>query len=110
MNGEAFKLTDLIKLQFSKNEKEEYYCSITGKIFNEYSYIIAIQSTGEVYSYEAYKNLRNEEPFLKQKIITLQNPKEPDRNINEFYCFTHNHELNFEAKTENTMNLTNSQK
>ncbi|CAI2365354.1 unnamed protein product [Moneuplotes crassus] len=110
VNGDPFKLSDLIKLKFSKNEKGEYYCPITGKIFNEYSHIVAIKETGEVYSYDAYDNLRNVEPFSKQKIITLQNPNEPDRNINEFYCFKNGDDLNFEPKTENTMNLTNSQK
>lgn len=110
VTGEPLKLTDLIKLQFLKNDKDQYYCSITGKIFNEYSHIIAIVETGEVYSYEAYNNLRNVEPFNKQKIVTLQNPKEPDKNINDFFFIKNGDETNFEAKTENTMNLTNNQK
>jgi peptidyl-prolyl cis-trans isomerase-like protein 2 len=46
--------TELIKLNFHKNEKGEYHCPITYKVFNDFSHIIAIRETGNVYSYEAY--------------------------------------------------------
>ena len=120
VNGEAIKLTDLIKLKFHKNDKNEYYCPVTKKVFNEYSHIIAIKETGNVYSYEAYEELNKkldsyndlltDEPFNPKNVIVLQNPKAPDRNINDFFYVKNGDEVNFEDKTETTMNLTNSQK
>lgn len=120
VTGEDMKISEIIKLNFSKNDKNEFYCPITGKVFNEYSHIIAIRETGNVFSYEAYlelnKNLDSyndlltDEPFNPKYVLTLQNPKEPDRNINDFYFIKNNDNVNFEEKPENMMNLTNNQK
>ena len=119
VDGEPMTLKQIIKLKFHKNHKNEYYCPILKKAFNEYSHIIAIRETGNVFSYEAYDELNRklesyndlltEEPFDPKKILVLQNPKEPDRNINDFYFITNGDDINFEATTESTMNLTNSQ-
>ena len=61
VSGEPLQQTDLIKLNFSKNEQGQYHCPITYKVFNEHSQIIAIRETGNVYSFEAYKEL-NKDP------------------------------------------------
>lgn len=89
-------------------------------MFNEYSHIIAIRETGNVFSYEAYEELNkkldcyndllSDEPFDPKKLLILQNPKAPDRNINDFFYVKNGDDINFEEKPENLMNLTNSQK
>jgi len=43
---------DLVKLHFQKNKKEEFHCPVTYKVFNENSHIVAIKTTGNVFSYE----------------------------------------------------------
>jgi len=89
-------------------------------VFNEYSHIVAIRETGNVFSFEAYEELNKkldsyndlltDEPFNPKKVLVLQNPKAPDRNINDFHFIQNEDDVNFEAKTDNMMNLTNSQK
>lgn len=61
---------------------DKYHCPITFKEFTEHSHIVAIRPTGNVYSYDAikelnlksknFKDLINGEPFVKADIITLQ--------------------------------------
>lgn len=53
--------SDLIKLNFHKNEQGQYHCPVTYKQFTDNTHIIAIKETGNVYSYEAYLQL-NKEP------------------------------------------------
>ncbi len=71
----------MIKLEISKNDKGLLHCPITYKVFNENSHIVAIKESGNVYSYEAYKELNKdadwyfdlltEVPFDPSKLITL---------------------------------------
>ena len=62
---------------------------MTYKTFSEHSHIVAVCETGNVYSYDAYKEL-NKEPqyffdlmtnqeFDPKKLITIQDPKSPGR-------------------------------
>merc|ERR1712080_470762 len=57
VTGEPMTPKDLIKLNFSKNTDDDYHCPITSKIFNENSRIVAIKTTGNVFSYEAVDEL-----------------------------------------------------
>ena len=76
-------------MKFHKNDDEEYHCPITRKVFNKSSYIVAISKTGNVYSYDAIKQLNikkndlrdliDNTPFTKNDIITIQNPQDPSR-------------------------------
>ena len=61
ITGAPMKESDLIKLNFHKNEQNEYHCPITYKTFTDHSHIIAVRETGNVISYEAYNEL-NKEP------------------------------------------------
>eukprot|EP01084_Bolivina_argentea_P250149 419039_1 len=89
ITGTKLSVKDLIKLKFYKNDDDEYHCPITRKIFNNKSYIVTISKTGNVYSYDAikelninkndFKDLMDNTPFTQNEIITLQNPKEPSR-------------------------------
>ena len=67
------------------------------KEFNENSHIVAIKTTGNVYSYEAvdelnfkaknYKDLQTDEPFTRKDVITLQEPTNniEKQNISKFH-------------------------
>ncbi|KND04280.1 uncharacterized protein SPPG_00017 [Spizellomyces punctatus DAOM BR117] len=96
VNGETLMPKDLLKLHFHKNGDGEYYCPITFKVFNENTHIVAVATSGNVYSYEAIERLNiqtkhwadllTDEPFKRKDIITIQDPHEiSKRNISEFF-------------------------
>jgi peptidyl-prolyl cis-trans isomerase-like protein 2 len=98
VSGNPLDPKSLIKLIFSKSETGEYHCPITFKVFNEHSHIVAIKSTGNVYSNEAiqtliidqrnFRDLMTDEPITRSDFITLQDPNSvSDKNISEFYYF-----------------------
>jgi peptidyl-prolyl cis-trans isomerase-like protein 2 len=43
---------NLIKLNFHKNAKGEYHCPVLYKAFTKHSHIVAVGTTGNVFSYE----------------------------------------------------------
>ena len=75
----------LTKLNFHKNSKGEFHCPVMFKVLNNNVHIAAIKTTGNVYAYEAveemniktknWKDLLNDEPFIRNDIIILQDPK-----------------------------------
>ena len=112
ITGQKLSIKDLIKLVFYKNDDQEYHCPITRKIFNKSSYIVANGKTGNVYSYDAikqlnikknnFKDLIDNTPFTKKDIITIQNPQDPSRQYIENFV----HIAKAKNKTENDNNLT----
>ncbi|KAK6258656.1 hypothetical protein SCA6_013130 [Theobroma cacao] len=60
----------------------EYHCPVLNKVFTEYTHIVAVKTTGNVFCYEAikelniktknWKELLTDEPFAKEDIITIQ--------------------------------------
>lgn len=101
VSGEPMLAKDLIKLNFTKDTDGKYHCPIMYKVFNENSHIVAIKSTGNVFSYEAieelnlkpknFKDLLNSEPFIRKDIITLQDPSKLEKfNISKFYHIINN--------------------
>lgn len=96
VDGEPMVAKDLIKLHFHKNNKDDYHCPVMYKVFNENSHIVAIKTTGNVFSYEAieelnlktknFKDLLTSEPFTRKDIITIQDPSKLEKfNISNFY-------------------------
>ncbi|KAK6625399.1 hypothetical protein RUM43_005696 [Polyplax serrata] len=96
VTGENFDLKSLIKLNFFKNTSGEYHCPVLYKTFNKQSHIVAIKTTGNVFSYEAveqlniknknWKDLLNSKPFERKDIITIQDPNNIDKfNISNFH-------------------------
>ncbi len=55
VNGEQLDSKSLFKLNFFKNQKDQYHCPITFKVFNENSHIVCIAKTGNTFSYEVEK-------------------------------------------------------
>ncbi|KAL4568785.1 hypothetical protein LXL04_024401 [Taraxacum kok-saghyz] len=88
VSGTPLKQEDLIPLTFHKNSEGEYHCPVLNKVFTEFTHIVAIKTTGNVFSYEAvkelnlktknWKELLTDEPFKRQDIITIQNPNSLD--------------------------------
>ncbi|EMR09856.1 hypothetical protein PNEG_02037 [Pneumocystis murina B123] len=84
ITGERLEAKSLLKLNFHKNEDGEYCCPITYKIFNNHSHIVAIKTSGNVFSWDAVNNLNikaknmkellTNEPFTRNDIITIQDP------------------------------------
>ncbi|KAJ3382421.1 Peptidyl-prolyl cis-trans isomerase cyp8, partial [Lobulomyces angularis] len=96
--------SDLIKLNFEKNSEDEYICPITFKVFNDHSNIVAIKTTGNVYSFDAveklnikvknWKDLLNETPFKRSDIITIQDPHNlTNKDISSFHYVKNNIEV-----------------
>jgi peptidyl-prolyl cis-trans isomerase-like protein 2 len=106
-SGNPLAVSDLIRLKFTKDDKGvEFVCPITLKTLNDYSHIIAIKTSGNVYSFDAvdrlkylnallnfysikiknWKDLIDETPFKRSDIITLQDPKNiTNKSINTFH-------------------------
>lgn len=82
VTGEKLKTKDLIKLNFTKNEKDEFYCPVTFKVFSDHTAIAAIKTTGNVFAFETIEKLNinakhmrdllTDEPFTRKDIIMIQ--------------------------------------
>eukprot|EP01135_Chromosphaera_perkinsii_P002964 Nk52_evm75s230 gene=Nk52_evmTU75s230 len=95
VSGEPLTTKDLIKLHFHKNKEGQYHCPVTYKVFNEHSHIVAIKTSGNVFSVEAveelniksknFKDLLDDTGFRKKDIITLQDPSNLElKNLSNF--------------------------
>ncbi len=118
VTGLPLKASDLIKLNFAKNEDGEYHCPVLYKSFSDNSTIVAIKETGNVYSYEAYEQLNKKtnnftdlltnQPFDPKNIIFIQDPKNLDqRNIEEFDFIVKKEDVEFirQAQEENSLQV-----
>ncbi|GAB1608219.1 RING-type E3 ubiquitin-protein ligase PPIL2-like [Argonauta hians] len=96
VTGEKMSMKQMVKLNFFKNSSDKYHCPVTFKVFNENTQIVAIATSGNVYSHEAVQQLNiktsswldlmTSEPFTRKDIITLQDPLHLNKfNISEFY-------------------------
>jgi len=101
VTGEKLEAKSLLKLNLFKNSKEQYHCPVTYKVFNENSHIVAIKTTGNVFSYDAveelnikanyFRDLLNDEPFTRKDIITIQDPNRLDKfNMSDFHFLKKN--------------------
>lgn len=52
VTGKPLDAKSLIKLNFHKNVEDEYQCPVLFKLFTKHSHIVAIKTTGNVFSYE----------------------------------------------------------
>ncbi|GKU94899.1 hypothetical protein SLEP1_g8323 [Rubroshorea leprosula] len=91
VTGALLKQEDLIPLSFHKNSEGEYHCPVLNKVFTEFTHIVAVKTTGNVFCYEAikelniktknWKELLTDEPFTKDDLITIQNPNALDSKV-----------------------------
>lgn len=85
VDGQPLKSSELIKLNFAKNEEDEYVDPVTFKQFTDNTHIVALRNTGNVFAYDTierlnvkaknWQDLVSDEPFTRKDIITLQDPQ-----------------------------------
>ncbi|CAJ0585518.1 unnamed protein product, partial [Mesorhabditis spiculigera] len=96
VSGKKLAIKDLVNLKFCKDEEGNFQCPVTFRTFTLNSNIVAIRTTGNVYSREAVnelnlkrshlKDLLEDVPFLRTDIITLQDPHNLDKfNLEQFH-------------------------
>eukprot|EP01128_Nolandella_sp_AFSM9_P006800 TRINITY_DN3576_c0_g1_i1.p1 TRINITY_DN3576_c0_g1~~TRINITY_DN3576_c0_g1_i1.p1 ORF type:complete len:515 (+),score=153.29 TRINITY_DN3576_c0_g1_i1:76-1620(+) len=96
VSGEPMKAGQLIALHFHQNAEGKNHCPVTYKTFTDYTHIVAIRTTGNVYAWDAieklnikarnWKELITGEPFTRKDIIHLQDPTDPNKgNVQLFY-------------------------
>ncbi|PAA72314.1 hypothetical protein BOX15_Mlig030335g1 [Macrostomum lignano] len=96
VTGEKMTRRDLVELHFHKNAEGRYFCPVTYKVFTPSSHIVAIATSGNVYSKDAvdqlnvkpgnWQDLLDGKPFARSDIITIQDPMNFDkRDITNFY-------------------------
>lgn len=109
VTGEKLEAKNLIKLNFFKNDKDEYYCPVTFKVFTDHTAIAAIKTSGNVFAYDTierlnikakhWKDLVTDEPFTRQDIIMIQDPHNLDnRNMSKFHYIKNDLKVVDEAK------------
>lgn len=118
VTGEKLDAKSLIRLHFHKNPSENYHCPVMFKIFNKNSHIIAVKTTGNVYSFEAveelniknknWKDLLSDEPFTRKDIITIQDPLNLDKfNISSFVHLRNDWKITEDEKIDSKYFLKN---
>lgn len=96
ITGKPLDAKSLIKLNFYKNNEDEYHCPALFKPFTKNSHIVANRITGNVFSYEAieqlnikaknWKDLVDDTPFNRKDLITIQDQSNLEKfNITTFY-------------------------
>jgi peptidyl-prolyl cis-trans isomerase-like protein 2 len=91
ISGKQIDAKSLVKLNFCKNDEDEYCDPVTMKVFNDHTHIAAIKGTGNVYAFEtletlnyktkSLKDLLTDEPFTKADVITVQDPHNLDAGL-----------------------------
>lgn len=100
----------LIKLNFFKGAEDEFHCPALFKPFTKNSHIVALATTGNVFSWEAieqlniktknWKDLINDSPFQRKDIITIQDPQHLEKfDISRFFHIRKNLRLLTEEET-----------
>ena len=86
--GKKLAQADLIRLNFHRNEEGQIHCPATYKLLTAQTCIVGIKETGNVYSYDAYKELNKDaknyrdlltdKPFdPRTSVFLLNDPKRP---------------------------------
>lgn len=95
MDGQPLKSSELIKLNYAKNDDGDYVDPVTYKVFTDNTHIIALKNTGNVFSWDTverlnikaknWKDLVSDEDFKRSDIITLQDPQNiASRDLSKF--------------------------
>lgn len=98
IDGTSADSKSFTKLNIAKSKEGNFCCPVLMKNFNEHSHIVAIKSTGNVFSHEAidqlclkcknYRDPLNDQVFAKKDLITIQDPMNIEKqNATLFYHF-----------------------
>jgi peptidyl-prolyl cis-trans isomerase-like 2 len=125
VNGEPLKNSDLIKLQFAKNDAGEYVDPVTFKVFTDNTHIAAIRhgDSANAFAYDTierlnikakmWRDLVSDEEFSRKDIITLQDPQNLEsRDLSSFQYLKDGEDNNVEkeAASINTAAMGSSAK
>jgi peptidyl-prolyl cis-trans isomerase-like protein 2 len=89
------KSSELIKLNFAKNDENEFVDPVTYKVFTDNTHLVAIRNTGNVFAYDTierlnikaknWRDLVSDAEFKRSDLITLQDPQNVgSRNLTHF--------------------------
>jgi len=95
INGETLKSTELVKLNFARNDDGEMVDPVTYKVFTNNTHIVALANTGNVFAWDTverlnikvkmWRDLVSDAEFCRKDIITLQDPQNlSGRNLSAF--------------------------
>lgn len=98
VTGAPMSTKDIIRLNMAKNAEGKWHCPVTFKEFNDHTHVVAVKSSGNVYSWDAVEELNIKrknwtdlltgENFTRKDIITLQDPSNAEhmalRDISNF--------------------------
>ncbi|KAL1987351.1 hypothetical protein VTN96DRAFT_4067 [Rasamsonia emersonii] len=95
VDGTPLKSSDLIKLNFAKNDAGEYVDPVTFKAFSDNTHIVALRPSGNVFAWDTierlnikpkmWRDLVSDQEFGRKDIITLQDPQNVEsRNLSSF--------------------------
>lgn len=119
-DGSKLEIKQLVKLNFHKNSDGMFHCPVLFKVFNENSHIVAVKTSGNVFSYEAVEQLNikanyfcdliTDVPFTKKDIIQIQNPTNLDKfNITNFHYIKNNLKFADEEKVVSNLGAINNE-
>lgn len=96
-DGKPLKQSDLIKLNFAKNDGGEFVDPVTYKVFTDNTHILAVRhgDSANVFAYDTierlnikpkmWRDLVSDDEFTRKDIITLQDPQNIEaRNLSSF--------------------------
>jgi peptidyl-prolyl cis-trans isomerase-like protein 2 len=125
VNGQPLKNSDLIKLQFARNDASEYVDPVTFKVFTDNTHIVAVRhgDSANAFAYDTverlnikakmWRDLVSDEEFSRKDIITLQDPQNLEsRDLNSFQYIKDGEDYNVEkeAASINTAAMGSSAK
>ncbi|KAL9056780.1 MAG: hypothetical protein Q9162_002751 [Coniocarpon cinnabarinum] len=95
VDGSPLKSSELVKLNFAKNEDGEYVDPVTYKPFTDNTHIVALRNTGNVFAHDTvdrlnikaknWKDLITNDTFARADITTLQDPQNlASRDLSKF--------------------------
>lgn len=95
VDGTPLSISELIKLNFTKNNDGEYVDPVTFKVFTINIHIVALKSSGNVFAWDTIEQLNikaknwhdlvSDDEFTRKDIITLQDPQNVEaRNFGAF--------------------------
>jgi len=113
VTGAPLATKDLVRLHFHRTaDGKDFCCPISHKTFSEHSKIVAIKSTGNVFSFETVDTLNvkqkymfdliKETPFTRGDIVILQDPTNSDW-LTQHDVNTYAHVKSKEIKNTNTV-------
>jgi peptidyl-prolyl cis-trans isomerase-like 2 len=95
VDGTPLKPSDLITLNFAKNDDGEYVDPVTYKVFTDNTHLVALKNSGNVFSWDTierlnikaknWRDLVSDDEFTRKDIITIQDPQNIEsRNLSSF--------------------------